>query len=68
MVSNLRDNVRLLSSTATIHLFLKNFYILCYEITDSRLNLTSGQHKNSAEEEDVFKLLLAPRFSEAGHN
>lgn len=65
---NLRDNIRLLSSTATVRLLLKNFYILCYENTDSRLNLTSGQHKSSAEEEDVFKLLLAPSFSEAGRN
>lgn len=65
---NLRDNTRLLSSTATVRLLLKNFYILCYENTDSRLHLTSGQHKSSAEEEDVFKLLLALCFSEAGRN
>lgn len=36
----------------------EGFCILQYEITDPRMNFTSGQHKNSAEEEDVLKLLL----------
>lgn len=36
----------------------EGFCILDYEITDPRMNLTSGQHKNSAREENVFKLLL----------
>lgn len=57
---NLRNNITLRSSTATLYicLFFEGFCILDYEITDPRMNLTSGQHKNSAREENVFKLLL----------
>lgn len=56
---NLRNNESAVLNCHLIYFSLfEGFCILHYEITDPRMNLTSGQHGNSAKEEDVFKLLL----------